>query len=135
MSAQPLDSLDSAPHSPLSPPPQTCASPTASPSYDTDNAVASPPSSPLQELNSTNSHSELSKLIEADLFVRAAQKVTGGTDELLGDDQVQALADAQTEAVLKERVPAQVKHKMDQLEQEIEFCNEAISSGVKVRSV
>ena len=137
MSAQALYSSLLPPLSPMSQ--VICASPSGSPGYETDNAIPSPPGrrspSSLDELVSTTSTSELSSLIEAELFADAAQKVTGETDQLMNDEQVQQLADSQTESALMQRLPPEAKQRMEQLELEIDYCREAEKSGVKVRSV
>ena len=127
MSAQPLGS--SVP--PLSPPPQICASPVASPARESSPDSARSPTSFDDRVSST---AELSSLIEAELFSKAAQQVTGNTNDLLGEADVQQLFDSQVETALTQNLPAAAKIRKEQLEQELRFCKEAEESGVKVRS-
>ena len=129
MSAQPLDY--SVP--PLSPPPLVCASPVASPAREASADSAHSPTS-LDELLSSTSTAEVSNLIEAELFSKAAQKVTGNINDLLSEADVQQLFDSQVETALTQNLPAAAKIRMEQIEQEIRYCEQAEKSGVKVRS-
>ena len=130
MSAQPLDY--SVP--PPSPPPLFCASPVASPAREASADSAHSPTTSLDDLLSSTSTAEVSNLIEAELFSKAAQKVTGNTNDLLSEADVQQLFDSQVEAALTQNLPATAKIRMEQIEQEIRYCEQAEKSGVKVRS-